>query len=154
MSGITTSQSGMPLGIVSAAPNALSTYFGAGTIRPNVVSGCNKSVGGSIVDNVTAGVSVINAGCFSAPGEFSFGDESRLDPSLRAEGVKDWDFSLSKTTKMTEKLSFNFGAEFFNLFNQVQFAPPNTAFGNPLFGKITTQANNPRQIQLTARMFF
>ena len=119
-----------------------------------VIPGCNKSVGGSIVDNVAAGISVINAACFSAPCEFCFGDGSRLDPSLRAEGIKNWDFSLSKTTKITDKLSFKFGAEFFNLFNQVQFAPPSTAFGNPLFGKITIQANNPREIQLAARMFF
>ena len=153
-SGITTYQSGMPLGIVSAAPNALSTYFGAGTIRPNVSPGCNKSVAGSLVNNVAAGNSVINADCFSPPGEFSFGDESRLDPTLRAEGIENWDFSLGKTTKISEKLSFNFGAEFFNLFNQVQFAPPNTSFGNPLFGKVTTQASNPREVQLTARMFF
>jgi hypothetical protein len=119
-----------------------------------VIPGCNKSVGGSIVDEVVAGISVINAACFSAPGEFSFGDESRLDPTLRAEGIKNWDFSLSKTMKIKENLSLHLGAEFFNLFNQVQVAPPNTSFGNPLFGKITTQTNNPREIQLTARVFF
>ena len=56
--------------------------------------------------------------------------------------------------KVTEKLNLNAGAEFFNLSNQVLFAPPNTSFGNPLFGKITTQANNPREVQLAARILF
>ena len=154
VSGITTFASGFPLGIISAAPNDIATLFGAGTIRPNVVPDCDKSVGGSIVHNVIAGNSVVNAACFVAPGLFSLGDESRLDPTLRAQGIKNFDFSLSKVTRMTEQTSLDFRAEFFNIFNRVQFAPPNTSFGGPLFGLITSQANNPRQIQFSLRASF
>ena len=32
--------------------------------------------------------------------------------------------------------------------NRVQFGPPNTSSGSALFGKITNQVNNPRQVQL------
>jgi hypothetical protein len=152
--GITTFASGFPLSIVSAAPNALSTLFGAGTIRPDVLSGCNKSAGGSILDHVSSGTSVINAACFAAPGLFSLGNESRVDPTLRAQGINNWDFSVSKITGLTERVSLDFRAEFFNLFNRVQFAPPNTSFGGPTFGVITSQANNPRQIQFSLRAFF
>ena len=154
VSGITTFASGFPLGIISAAPNALSTFFGAGTIRPNVVPGCDKSVDGSIVHNVIAGNSVVNGACFTAPGLFSLGDESRFDSTLRAQGINNWDFSVSKITRLTEQTSLDFRAEFFNIFNRVQFAPPNTAFGGPLFGLITSQANNPRQIQFSLRASF
>ena len=154
VSGITTFASGFPLGIISAAPNNIATFFGAGTIRPNVVPGCDKSVSGSIVPNVIAGNPVVNAACFAAPGEFSLGNESRLDPTLRAQGINNWDFSVSKLTHLTERASLDFQAEFFNLFNRVQFGPPNTLFGGPLFGKITSQANNPRQIQLSLRASF
>jgi hypothetical protein len=154
VSGITTFASGFPLGIISAAPNDIATFFGAGTIRPNVVSGCNKSVGDSIVHNVVFGNSAVNAACFSAPALFGLGDESRLDPTLRAPGIKNFDFSLSKLTRMTEQASLDFRAEFFNIFDRVQFAPPNTAFGGPLFGLITSQANNPHQIQFSLRASF
>jgi len=154
VSGITTFASGFPLAITSAAPNDLSTFFGAGTIRPNVLPGCNKSAGGSIVHNAMTGTSVVNAACFAAPNPFSFGDESRVDSVLRAQGINSWDFSASKTTRLTEGVGLDFRAEFFNLFNRVQFGPPNTSFGGPTFGLITSQANNPRQIQFSLRASF
>lgn len=152
--GIATFASGFPLSIVSAAPNDLSTYFGAGTIRPNVTPGCDKAASGSILQHIATGTSVLNTGCFSTPGLFSLGDESRVDPTLRAQGINNWDFSVSKITRLTERVGLDFRAEFFNLFNRVQFAPPNTSFGGPTFGMITSQANNPRQIQLSLRASF
>ncbi len=154
VSGITTFASGFPLGISSAAPNNLSTFFGAGTIRPNVLPACHKSAGGSILHSVMAGTSVVNAACFAAPDPFSLGNESRVDPTLRAQGINNWDFSASKTTRLTEQARLDFRVEFFNLFNRVQFGPPNTSFGGSLFGKITSQGNNPRQVQLSLRASF
>jgi len=154
IAGITTFASGFPLSIISAAPNVLSTYFGAGTIRPDIVAGCDKSPAGSILSHVTAGTSVINAGCFVAPGAFSLGNESRVDSALRAQGINNWDLSISKTTGLTERVALDFRAEFFNLFNRVQFAPPNTSLGAPTFGLIAAQANNPRQIQFSLRASF
>ena len=154
VAGITTFASGFPLAITSAAPNELSTLFGAGTIRPDVVAGCEKSVGGSIVRSAIAGTSVINPVCFAAPGPFALGSEPRMDPTLRAQGISNWDVSISKLTPIHEPVSLTFGAEFFSLFNRVQFGPPNTSFGGPLFGQITSQANNPRQIQFSLRAAF
>jgi len=154
LTGITTFASGFPLAITSAAPNFLSSLFGAGTIRPNVVAGCDKSVGGSIVSSAQTGASVVNPACFAAPGPFALGSEPRVDPTLRAQGINNWDISLAKLTSVSERVSLNFGAEFFNTFNRVQFGPPNTSFGSALFGKITNQVNNPRQIQFSLRASF
>ena len=154
LTGITTFASGFPLAITSAAPNFLSTLFGAGTIRPNVAAGCDKSVAGSIVTSAQMGTSVINPACFSAPGPFALGNEPRIDPTLRAQGINNWDISLSKLTPVSERISLTFGAEFFNTFNRVQFGPPNTSFGSALFGKITSQVSNPRQIQFSLRASF
>ena len=66
VAGITTFASGFPMTITSAAPNELSTLFGAGTIRPNVMTGCNKSVAGSIVGAAIAGAPVLSQACFAA----------------------------------------------------------------------------------------
>ena len=154
VSGITTFASGFPLAITTVAPNDLSTLFGAGTLRPDVVAGCNKSAAGSILDAVRYGTSVVNAACFAAPGSFSLGNESRVDPTLRAEGINSWDWSVSKRTRLSEHVGLEFRAEFFNIFNRVQFGPPNTAFGGASFGKITSQVNNPRQVQFALRAAF
>jgi hypothetical protein len=77
-----------------------------------------------------------------------------MDPSLRAQGIDNWDISVSKLTPVNERVSLNFGAEFFNTFNRAQFGPPNTSFGSALFGVITSQVNNPRQIQFSLRASF
>lgn len=154
VSGITTLASGFPLGITSSGFNYIATLFGAGTIRPNVVPGCDKSVGGSVVHNVSVGNPVVNAACFTTPDPFSLGNESRVDSTLRAQGINNWDFSLAKITRLSERTSLDFRAEFFNLFNRVQFGPPETSFGLSSFGKITRQANNPRQIQVSFRASF
>ena len=77
-----------------------------------------------------------------------------MDPTLRAQGISNWDVSISKLTPIHEPVSLTFGAEFFSLFNRVQFGPPNTSFGGPLFGQITSQVNNPRQIQFSLRAAF
>ena len=68
--------------------------------------------------------------------------------------VNNWDFPLSKVTPLTERVILNFGAEFFNLFNRVQFGPPKTAVGGASFCKITSLVNNPRQIQFSLKSSF
>ena len=40
--------------------------------------------------------------------------------------MADLDFSLFKTTALTERTHLEFRAEFFNIFNRVNFGPPNT----------------------------
>jgi hypothetical protein len=106
------------------------------------------------VQNVGSGSPVLNAACFVALGPFSLGTEARVDPTLRAQGINNWDFSVSKSTPLTEHINLGFRVEFFNLFNRVQFGPPNTSFGGPSFGLITSQANTPRQIQFSLRASF
>src|ERR1700685_3305532 len=44
--------------------------------------------------------------------------------SVMGPGQNNWDFSLMKTTKITEGLSFQFRTEFYNIWNHAQFTPP------------------------------
>jgi hypothetical protein len=41
-----------------------------------------------------------------------------------------------------------------NLFNQVQWAAPGSMFRSATFGQISSQANNARMVQFTARYQF
>ena len=77
--------------------------------------------------------------------------------------------SLLKKTRFTETVSFEIGAEFFNVFNQVLYLPPdtflgrqegatgninrNTNFGAEGFTSRLSSAGN-RVIQLRARIIF
>jgi hypothetical protein len=150
VNGIYTAQSGFPLAI-NAQANFLSSLFGAGTIRPNVVAGCEKKVSGSAQSRLAGW---FNTACFAQPGQFSFGNESRVDPQLRIQGINNVDFSVTKTTTVTERVNLQFRTEFFNLFNRVQFGAPGATLGLPTFGKVSSQNNQPRLVQFALRLQF
>jgi hypothetical protein len=46
-----------------------------------------------------------------------------------------------------EWMKMQFRAEALNAFNRVQFANPNTTVTSSSFGRVTAQANTPRQVQ-------
>jgi hypothetical protein len=60
----------------------------------------------------------------------SFGNLGRN--TFRADGIGNWDFSIVKRFKITEKMGMQFRAEFFNLLNTPQFADPSILFNNDL----------------------
>ncbi len=66
------------------------------------------------------------------------------------------DLSLSKTTRLTERMGLEFRAEFFNAFNSTQFGNPDTTFsdGAPAFGQITSTSVAPRIGQLALKLNF
>ena len=151
VSSITAFQHGYPLALTAQAED-ISTRFGTGTIRPNRVPGCNPAISGSAVSRLNQWY---KTSCFVQPATpFSFGNEGRTDPRIYAQGIDNWDLSLSKQTAVTERVKMIFDTEFLNAFNRVQFAPPTNQVGNPNFGKVTATANQPRLIQFALRFEF
>ena len=57
-------------------------------------------------------------------------------------------------TLTRESLRLQVRGEAFNLLNRPVFGLPNTAVGSIAFGAITSQRNDPRQVQLGLRIFF
>jgi hypothetical protein len=156
VNGVSTFQKGYPMGVTMNL-NTVSTYAGTGVTRPNVATGVDKQTHGRIQDRLGdqfSKTSYFNLAAFTAPGPFRFGNESRTDNVLRLPGIANWDFALFKDTHLTERLVFQFRCESFNLFNRVQFGGPNTAIGNSLNGRITSQANDPRLLQMAGRINF
>jgi hypothetical protein len=152
VSGITSFQSGFPVAM-AAATNALASNYGAGTIRPNYVAGCNRTIGGSAGSRVTNG-EWFNTACFQQPGPFSFGNEGRVDSTIRSQGVDNWDLSVARDVAIRERLHLSFEGEFLNAFNRIQFGSPGSQLGSTTFGVVTSQSNNPRQIQFALRLSF
>jgi hypothetical protein len=98
---------------------------------------------------------------FAVTQGFGYGTDSRTEPNLRADGIKNIDFAAFKNTKFgpDDRLALEFRAEFFNFFNHPQFSPPNTGCCTPVsqhgtFGQVTSQYNLPRVIQFGLRMSF
>jgi hypothetical protein len=145
LSGVTTFQSGFPLGISEVGHTT--GAFG-GKDRPNIVGDPCLSSGRSRSEKI---VQYLNPGAFQSPPNFSFGDAPRL-LNCRADGAKNFDMTLGKTTPITERVGLEFRAEFYNIFNRTQLGVPDTTFNGPSFGRITSQYNSPRIIQFGMKL--
>ena len=73
---------------------------------------------------------------------------------MRSHGIANYDFTLFKNTKITERTNLQFRTEIFNLFNRVRFGYPGTSMGTPQFGVISGQYNDPRLVQFALRLLF
>jgi len=139
-------QTGFPLFIYQ---QNLNSVIGTGEQRPNA-TGISPSMPGSVEQRIYG---YINPAAFSQAPAFTFGNASRSIPYY-GPGTKNWDSSLFKDFTIRERLKGEFRLETLNTFNSPQFANPNTQFGTASFGKITYQANLPRQLQLGVRFMF
>jgi len=164
LNGVTTLQAGFPLAF-TATPNLIGSGYG---LRPNVDPNCDKNVSGPALDRLNRW---FNTDCFSVPNagfvagtassdpslRWDLGDAVRTDPDLRAHGVNNWNLAVAKMTRLGDRVNLNLRLEAFNLFNRVQFGPPNTqasTAANNTFGQVTSQANQPRLMQVAFRLTF
>ena len=155
--GVTTFQRGFPLKISYAGGNTAleALNVGVSNVRPSVIAGCDTHTQGSGLSGRLN--SWFNTSCFKAPPNYGFGTEARVDPSLRSDGAKNFDFAVFKKTTIAEKVGIEFRTEFFNLFNHPQFGFPGTNFvsgSSNGFGTVSSQLNNPRLIQFALKLAF
>jgi len=75
--------------------------------------------------------------------------------NTRGPGLNSIDLSVKKKFRVSEWASAEASVNFINAFNHPWFSNPNLAPSNAAFGTLTgTQQNNPRYIQLNARISF
>jgi hypothetical protein len=88
------------------------------------------------------------------PDNLGFGNLGRN--ILRGLSQKRFDAGLSKTTRLTEQVGLEFRWDVFNLFNNVNFATPNSIIGEAGtdFGKITDTVGGPRVMQFGLKLRF
>ena len=145
MEGIATFQSGQPIHL-TATPNSTGSLGGG--VRPNS-TGVSAKLDGSAQSRLNGW---FNTSVFKQPAPFTFGNVSRTLPDVRSAGVNNWDLAFVKTTAITERIGLQFRAEFFNLFNRVEFGFPGQVLGNASFGVVSSQVNQPRLLQLSLRL--
>jgi hypothetical protein len=184
VAGIITAMSGFPIDIFDS--NAGSFYLGQnnGLSRPNWAPGATRATASS---NIPSGY-IFNPVAFARPvvvaGQIipssngtatagatgtDFGNVGRN--VLRGPRQTNVDFSIIKRFPFGESKNIEFRAEFFNLFNHVNFANPISNFsavpatsidpntgqitGDPGdFGRINSTSNNPRLIQFAVKLNF
>lgn len=138
-------QSGYPLAITQSNNNSV---IGSSVQRPNA-TGLSPETSGALTDRLDG---YINPAAFTQAPQFTFGNLSRTI-SMRGPGQINFDASIFKTFRIRERFRAQFRAEALNLTNTPMFYGPNTTFGSASFGRITSQANFSRMIQLGVRFF-
>src|ERR1035438_2271675 len=128
---------------VTQATNTLSA-FGYAVQRPNRIGNPNAFA------NRRAG-ELVDKSAFTAAGQFSIGNSSR-NP-VRGPGLQDADLMIGKTFRISERVSFEFRAEVFNVSNTPPLNDPNGSFGSAAFGTITS-AGNPRDFEFAGKIRF
>ena len=140
-------QSGFPVQISQSTNN--NSVFGYASQRPNA-TGVSPVTSGSLESRLS---DYINPAAFSTAARGTFGNLARtLD--MRGPGEANWDASVFKNFVFGERVKAQFRAEALNAFNTPMFAAPNTSLGSSSFGRITSQVNFARMMQLGIRLFF
>lgn len=148
VSGITRISSGAPYTVVTG------TNIGDGshTQRPNLLC-TNASTGQS----PGLFVPLLNKACFASPTipdpstGFLVGNLGRN--TFTGPSLINFDFSITKNTRITERLSHQFRVEAFNIFNNTNFNAPSASLNDPNFGKILGAAPG-REMQFAMKLIW
>jgi len=152
ISGVTIVQDGNPLTLTDAAAGSV---YGIPNGRAQLCPGYLIKSPGGIKSNLS---DYLNPSAICAPPTGGiYGDGTGFGDSgvglVLGPGQFNWDIALIKQTKVAEKQSVVFRAEFYNAFNHPQFSDPNTANG-PTYGSITSTSVNPRLVQFALKYIF
>jgi hypothetical protein len=176
--GITTFQSGLPFSVYDSASGTAFILNGStstltadlspgGTISNGYSTGdIHARLNGYLNPSNFSTVPVLSenqAQCASDPNYCVTGFGNLGRNIYRGPHEQNWDFSLIKNIKMTERQSLRFTSDFFNIWNHANFANPAVTdvetinLSNPAaspFGKIVSDKGVPRLIQFSLRYAF
>ena len=137
---------GRPLAFTVADGNPLPTY---GLQRPNIVGTPKRNHSPDWVDNYFVDNSV-----FQRPDDFTLGDAPRALGSVRSPLSFTANLSLGKQFSIREGMNLEFRIEAQNALNHPVFGTPNVSVDDGNFGKITSTAVLPREVQLAVKFNF
>jgi hypothetical protein len=144
LSSILTFASGFPIPVTCGICSFPAT-------RPGIVGDPNQDTGGSVQGRLNR---YFNTDAFAPNEPFHYGNVPRYFGNLRGPGQANTNLSIMKNTVFRERYRLQFRAEFFNLFNRVEFGLPDSSLGSSTFGVISSQVNLPRQIQFGLKLYW
>jgi Carboxypeptidase regulatory-like domain len=146
ITSVTQVRSGLPFSVT------LPGYLNANTYRPDCVLSNNQAT------NYSAPLNQLNPAAFSVPPVGVFGNCQRN--VARGPIFVQPDVGVVKLTNLTDRLSFEFRGEFFNIINHPNFANPGATLGGAGFGQSTSTIGSnlgngtARQTQFSAKFIF
>jgi hypothetical protein len=146
LSGIQQYQTGLPVQLT--ATNTLPIFNG--TLRPNLVQGTPLTL--NPVNPLTD--PWFNKAAFAVPQSYMLGTAARSYTQMRAQNSYNESFGLMRRMKINERFTATVRGEFFNALNRVVFGAPSGNVSSTAFGRVSAQANNPRQGQVSLRVDF
>jgi hypothetical protein len=174
LSGITIFQSGSPFSVTDSGAGTafLAPGFTPLTLSGQLAPGSTISSGYSSGDIHQRIDGYLNPAAFTTAPQL-YPAQCLVDPNFcttdfgnlgrnvfRGPSQQNWDFSLIKNFKITERQSLRFTTDFFNIWNHANFGNPtltdveSIATPNSPFGKITSTVGTPRLIQFSLRYAF
>lgn len=147
MTGIWTWRSGFPFSIMSGKDNSFS---GVGRDHADHVSGMTATLARNRSHHEQV-QEYFNTAAFAPNAVGTFGNTAKN--ILQGPRYLDVDAGLLKDFHIKESVGMQFRAEFFNLFNNVNFGNPGTTVGSSSFGVISS-ASDPRILQLALKLSF
>jgi hypothetical protein len=157
VSGIVSFTSGAPLALTGSTCNAGGIL---GTCIPNYNPAFSGSVriNGNYGDGNVLGASAtpyLDRTAFVAPAAYTWGNLPRTGVyGLNAPFNSSIDLSVRREFAIREKVKLAIQADAFNVNNTVRFSAPGTNPDQASFGTLTSQVNQPRKLQLNARITF
>ena len=158
-SGVYTAQSGGPIAVgtrtnLSGAFNDVTDVYGSysSNSRPN-----NNGQSAHLSTPANQRLNRwFDTSAFSQPAPYTFGTAPRTLPDARWHGTNNLDFGFFKNNRFGRDGRFNlqFRSEFFNVFNHVRFGVAGMFLGDSTFGVVSSQGNNPRQVQMALKLLF
>ncbi len=146
LTSIASWRSGFPFSVTSGVDNSLS---GVGQDRADYLGGV-----AALDPNRAHGQLVAQYFNFSAFAKNALGTFGTSGKNiLWGPGLFDTDLGLLKNFKIAERFSTQFRAEFFNVFNNVNFSQPSANLNAASIGRITA-AGNPRILQFALKFLF
>jgi hypothetical protein len=149
-------QSGFPIG-VSQNTNTNSFMLGANQ-RPNIVEGQEFLVGGSITDRLRDNPDddrYLNENAFTQAPAGTFGNSPRTLPGTYSPWRNSTDVAINKEFPAGGTRRATLRLEIINVFDNPWYeAMESVAWGNANFGRVASQGNYSRTMQVTARFSF
>lgn len=130
----------------------LTYYSGQPVAKPDAVFTC----GTYKVQNQTLNQWFNNdPSCYSQRPPFTFRQVEERFSNIRNYSAPQLNLALVKKLAIAERYSLEVRGESFNITNTPIYAPPNTSFTDPQFGRLPLQQYNfPRQVQLSLKLRF
>jgi hypothetical protein len=179
VSGVSSFQSSLPFSVLDS--NGGNAFLGAGTspVSASLAPGASLASGassGSVTDRLngwlnpaafTTAPLLYSTQCATDPNYCTTGFGNLGRNIYRGPFQQNWDFSLIKRFRLTERQDLRFAADFFNLWNHPNFGTPlvtdyeqylawtgSGQSGPDPFGRIVSTTGTPRLIQFSLRWAF